>query len=89
MKKNLSEQILEGTHYSTKVRQIDESAGVRRIRMGLNVSRKMIENLLNPDHCTPNPESDADRECLDECQKTINELSEKLKTVRTCRRAKK
>jgi hypothetical protein len=89
MKKPLAEQLLEGTHYSTKVRQIDEAAGTRRIRMGINVSRKMVENLLNPEHPTPNPETEEDRKCLEECRDTLNDMSEKLKAVKTRRRVKK
>lgn len=89
MKKPLAEQLLEGTHYSTKVRLIDESAGTRRIRMGLNVSRKMVENLLNPEHPTPNPETEDDKKYLEECRDALNGMSEKLLKVKTRRRVKK
>lgn len=88
-KKPLSKQILEGMHYSTKVRQIDEAAGVRRIRMGLRVSKKMIENLLNPEHPTPNPETDKDRRHLEECKEHLEKITEKLTKVRTRKRIKK
>lgn len=79
----------EGTHYNTKIRSLDEKAGLRRIRMGLRESYRLIGNILDPNHPTPNPESDKDAKVLNECMASISESANKLLNVKTVKRMKK
>jgi hypothetical protein len=81
-------QIAEGVHYNTKIRSLDEKAGIRRIRMGMRESARLIANILNPNHPTPNPASQKDGEVLEKCREALTKLSEELGSVRTSRRIK-
>ena len=81
--------LCEGLHYSTKIRSLDERAGIRRIRMGLRESAKLMGNILNPNHPTPNPATDDDAAVLNECQTSLHDMSEKLLGVRTAKRKSK
>lgn len=80
--------LCEGAHYHTKVRSIDEQASVKRIRMGMRESARLIGNILDPNHPTPNPSTDDDASALNECQAQLHEMAEKLLTVKTSKRTK-
>lgn len=81
-------QVCEGIHYNTKIRSLDERAGIRRIRMGMRESARLIGNILNPQHPTPNPASEKDAEVLEKCRESLVSLAEELGTVRTSSRIK-
>ncbi len=88
----ISEKVLavcEGAHYHTKIRSIDEQASIKRIRMGLRESARLMGNILNPDHPTPDPEGHVDAHILSECHAALGGMSERLSTVKTKKKSKK
>lgn len=84
--KNNPVKITEGKHYNTKVRELAEKMGSKKIRMGLKESKKYINNMLNKDHASPNPLTDKDRKLLSECSTLIEQAIPRLKDVKETRR---
>lgn len=81
-------QVLEGQHYNTKVRGVDENMGSRRIRMGIKESMKAIGNMKNENHPSPNPLTNKDLKLLDECVSLMEQCIPRLRDVKETRKRK-
>ena len=86
LKKSKSEKITEAQHYNTKVRELAETMGSRKIRMGVKESKKYVDNMINADHASPNPLADKDLKILQECSTLLGQTIPRLKEVKETRR---
>lgn len=81
-----SVKITEAQHYNTKMRSVEEKMGSRRIRMGINEYKKMIENMLDKNHPSPNPVGEKDKQLLTECSTLLEQSIPRLKAIKETRR---
>ena len=79
-------RITEAQHYNTKMRGIEEKMGSRRIRMGLKEYNKMIKNMMDKKHPSPNPVSEKDMCLLKEACTLLEQCIPRLKDVKETRR---
>ena len=88
---SLSEKFLalnEGQHYNTKVRDLDENIGSRKIRLGIKECRKMTEKMLNKDNKAPNPADTTSEALLNEVASHLDNAVTKLKAVKDTKKRK-
>ena len=71
----------EASHFNTKVRQL-EGSGSRKIRLALKETKRMIDNMLDKKHSSPNPKTDIDRMALKESKTLLDQTMIRLKEVK-------
>jgi len=86
--KEINEEIdiSETQHYNTKVRDLAENMGSRKIRLGMKESLKAVSDMLDRNHPSPNPLTDKDLKLLQECSMLIKQAIPRLKEVRETKR---
>ena len=85
---SLTSRILEAKHFNTKVRQL-EGLGSRKIRLTLKESKRMIENMMNPEDASPNPKNDLDKMALKESVQLLEQAMIRLKAVKETKHKRK
>jgi len=88
-KKVLESFIDEGMHFDTKIRMLEASYMPVKIRLALKESGRMIENILNTEHPSPNPATAADSDILISVAEKLRFITEALKPVKVMKRRKK
>lgn len=82
----LAEKIIalnEGKHFNTKVRGIESSKkGSRVIRLAVKEAKKMVSDMMNKSHPSPNPKTEKDNALLNECGVLMHQTMERLKEVK-------
>ncbi len=76
------EYIEEAQHHNTKVRSLAEKVGSRKIRLTVQETKKMIENMLNEKHPSPSPKTENDRKVLEDCKVLAEQMIPRLKEVK-------
>jgi len=84
----INKEISEAQHYNTKIRQVDENVGSRKIRLGLKESLNYINNMMDENNSSPNPLTDKDRLLLEESSVLIKQAIPRLKEVKETKRKK-
>ena len=79
----------EGMHYGTKIRQVEGSQGTRKAKMAIREAKRLVEQLLDPNHPSPNPVADTDKQLLLDSQQNLSSAMTKVSEARVARRAKK
>lgn len=82
IKKESPIKITEAQHYNTKMRAVEENMGSKRIRMGINEYKKMIENMLDTNHPSPSPVGEKDKYLLNESIALISQIIPRLRDVK-------
>lgn len=81
-------KIDEGKHYNTKIRMIESNVGVRKVRLAMREAIRNVNNILNPEHPSPNPKTDGDRKLLEKAKKHLMESLKHAKLASESRRRK-
>jgi len=84
---SLAKKFLEAKHFNTKVRDLG-GVGSRKIRLSIKESRRMTENMLDPNHDSPNPKDNDDIKALNESIILMNQAMMRLKEVKETKRKK-
>jgi len=84
---SLAKKFLEAQHFNTKVRDLG-GMGSRKIRLSLKESKRMVDNMLNENHDSPNPKGSDDVKLLNESIVLMNQAMMRLKDVKETKRKK-
>jgi len=83
----LAKNFLEAKHFNTKVRDLG-GVGSRKIRLSLKEAKRMVENMLDTNHPSPNPRSESDKRLLQESSVLLKQSMDRLKDVKETKRKK-
>ena len=82
-------ELIEGMHYGTKIRQVEGSQGTRKAKMAIREAKRLVENLLDPNHPSPNPVSDQDKQLLLDSSHNLDSAITKVSEAKVAKRVKK
>jgi len=92
---NLEEYVIgegatdEGMHYSTKVRQVEGSYGTRKAKMAVREAKRMVEELLDINHPSPNPVNDDSKQLLLDSVNCLSDAHDKIAEAKVAKRIRK
>lgn len=88
IERNIYESLSEGQHYSTKLRQVEGSAGTRKARMAIKEAKKMVENFLDTDHASPSPVGESDTKALSIAKGNLEEAIKQLHEAKVAKKSR-
>lgn len=83
------DEITEGAHYNTKIKMLEASHHPTKVRLGLKATKRMLNEMLDMTHPSPNPADDESRKTLESAVKKIGGIMESLKMVSVKKRGGK
>lgn len=79
-------KLSEGFHFNTKIKQLEAKHHPVKIKLALKEAHRMVENILDPGHPSPNPVDMDSRKVLESCSRRLGGLMEDMKKVVVKRR---
>jgi len=83
------DEIGEGMHYGTKIRQVEGSYGTRKAKMAIREAKRIVENYLDTNHPSPNPVSDDDKQLLLDSVENLSNAMTKVVEAKVGKRIRK
>ena len=81
--------VSEGLHFNTRIKMLEASHHPVKVRLALKEAHRMVENILDDDHPSPNPADADSQKVLESVSKKIGQIREAMKSVQVRRRVPK